>query len=425
MEFKTKYINHKDIGNEYFEGDYKLMMYDIFIEVNKECNLTNIVSNESKNNTIENNTIENNTIENNTIETKEVPLIDCVNNLTISVDSYEKYLKYSKIEKIIITDRTFKIGYLKFKNDISWCKINANTNTKSNTCNYANTMKLLDWIKYSSNTLTNTIFEWNKILEDIYNKCFCENPKIYNLKYSEFIFSYDNKTVVCDISESNRINNSEICSIVNYTNDIILYDIKPSHKLLNYIPSTNLDKGVQYIAEIIESLVAHKSKLNKFRNLCKSVLIIEHKACFNDKYTEIPILTYWLSILLDTLGNENRHLYSRNMNLDAEIYHNICKSRLYIFDKEFESILNKTCSDILSSKHINTIIITTKTESSNIYNYERCISYIITNLKQLKLLSDKTELIHLINLKNNPSKLRNLINVIKPFLFYFLIWCCM
>ena len=35
--FKEKYIHKKDIGNEYFEEDYKLMIIDIYKNIKEEC----------------------------------------------------------------------------------------------------------------------------------------------------------------------------------------------------------------------------------------------------------------------------------------------------------------------------------------------------------------------------------------------------
>ena len=47
--FKSKYIQRKDIGNEYFEGDYKSMMNDIFTSIfnNATFNNTAYISNTS------------------------------------------------------------------------------------------------------------------------------------------------------------------------------------------------------------------------------------------------------------------------------------------------------------------------------------------------------------------------------------------
>jgi flagellar biosynthesis GTPase FlhF len=72
--FKTKFIQHKKYGNEYFEGDYTLMVNTIihylFINKTENIDITNI--NKIENKKVENKKVENKKIENEKVENEKV-----------------------------------------------------------------------------------------------------------------------------------------------------------------------------------------------------------------------------------------------------------------------------------------------------------------------------------------------------------------
>lgn len=93
--FKDQFINRTDIGNEYFQGDCNVMKKII-------CDLVNTPTN--------NNCNYNEKDTDSDIETYEI-------------DSYEEWLKYSNINKIVIINKKTNNIYIQFKNNNNWYKI--------------------------------------------------------------------------------------------------------------------------------------------------------------------------------------------------------------------------------------------------------------------------------------------------------------
>ena len=132
--FKEQFKHRKDLGNEYFEGDYYIMRHIIYNEVcnedcnevcneicNEDCNevcneicneicnevcneICNEICNEDKNNDSK---FEDNTIEDNF----KNDISDIDEEETYEVKSYEEFIKYgcyhrgSKVDKVIITNK--------------------------------------------------------------------------------------------------------------------------------------------------------------------------------------------------------------------------------------------------------------------------------------------------------------------------------
>ena len=93
--FKVLFIHRKDIGNEYFEGDYKSMIDFIYITIknqNENCNISNsLVSNleiDENNKNIENN--ENNEENNEDKEESDNENIESDNEATVIISSILK-----------------------------------------------------------------------------------------------------------------------------------------------------------------------------------------------------------------------------------------------------------------------------------------------------------------------------------------------
>lgn len=105
-KFKEIFKHRKDIGNEYFEGDYNKMIDIIYFSIqnersNEECNSESIIIN-------------------NTI--KNIEIIDNIltdeNIINVKITTYNELLKFSFIDKIIITNKITLEGYYKIKGQI-------------------------------------------------------------------------------------------------------------------------------------------------------------------------------------------------------------------------------------------------------------------------------------------------------------------
>ena len=106
--FKNKYELQTDIGNEYFKGNYKKMIKDIYEMINNDANNTN-------------NTSDIDSIDD-TIYFNITNDYDVSNDTNKTIDTYEKLIKFTDIKALtIINDETIS-GYLKLikNNKASW-----------------------------------------------------------------------------------------------------------------------------------------------------------------------------------------------------------------------------------------------------------------------------------------------------------------
>lgn len=102
--FNTKYIKRSDIGNEYFEGDFKLMIFDIFSFINIS-NLPNLQ-------TVSNNLIQINDTDNN-IKEYDFYLKQFIDTFYFFIDSTNTLYYKQRINRNV-----FKDDY------IYWCNFN-------------------------------------------------------------------------------------------------------------------------------------------------------------------------------------------------------------------------------------------------------------------------------------------------------------
>ena len=126
--FKRKYIQRKDIGNEYFEGDYNEMITDIN-QIVKSGEI--VLSDES---------------EESDDELRE-----------IKIDNYEEFMKHTIISNIVITNKNTQEGFMKFQNNI-WKKIWDKNSTDPNS------ETLLGFLEHNSmNTNNFDYFKYNYV----------------------------------------------------------------------------------------------------------------------------------------------------------------------------------------------------------------------------------------------------------------------
>ena len=232
-KFRNIFKQRKDIGNEYFEGDYKLMIDIIYILIKEEVKEDKKVVNEYKEEFNESKE-EFNEYEEEFNESEEDEEI-------YEITTYEEWKKYNEISKIIITNRNKCEGYLRF-NGTCWrrlydkSRVDWDDNYMEELSGYIEYNKkevykmvfprnellsyreMLSVVYTYQNKLTNEIisydayikisgnnnvnyekikneeykfihtkYEVNKILEDIVNKCYVEDYELYKKEYHEFV----------------------------------------------------------------------------------------------------------------------------------------------------------------------------------------------------------------------------------------------
>ena len=141
--FKEIFIQRKDIGNEYFEGDYKYMIDIIYLAIKNdkdEIKLVDDISNDENNNDVnnedvnnedvnnndqnnddENNNDQNNEDENNEDENSEDENSEDDEHIYYQITTYEEWIKCVDINKVIINNKKGE-GYIRFNGDL-WRKL--------------------------------------------------------------------------------------------------------------------------------------------------------------------------------------------------------------------------------------------------------------------------------------------------------------
>ena len=185
-KFKKTFKQKKEIGNEYFEGDYKDMINIIYSTIKNEENVIDI-------NDVE---LEENEVNDNIEDDVEVPIY--------LITTYEEWIKFNNINKIIITNRRREEGFLKFKGQL-WRKLFDKNNLEDEET-------LLGYIEYNQNDfickhkITGEViigrdismdemhyydygfdikYDVDKILKDTLNKCYIKKYDSYNLNYND------------------------------------------------------------------------------------------------------------------------------------------------------------------------------------------------------------------------------------------------
>lgn len=275
--FKTKFIHRKDIGNEYFEGNVLIMqsiihdlLFDDLKHVNKESTIEKV------------------------IETKSI-----INPIVIN--TYEEFIKYNNIHKIIIKNKKGD-GYIKFNNEL-W------ENITHNLCD----QNLFYYIKHNQikkytdphGNIIHIEYENNKILIDITQKCVNKIIHYYFMEHSEFLIE--------DLPTKKRY----IFNLSNYT-------FVPLDKILNeqILLSTlkdirpfiiKNDQNTTIIDELLNSLVNVDILIN-YKNIIISTLFNNKPAFFYD-YNE-KLLSYWLFSIINNIDSN----YSNNSFIENHVF---------------------------------------------------------------------------------------------------------
>ena len=136
QKFKSNYELQLDIGYEYFKGNYKKMIKDIYEIVND--------TNDDINHTYDIN------------NTNYINDTDITNNTNDIIDTYEKLIIYTKIKTITLINKETFTGYLKLDNKWYYFENNKKFNSylKSLNNKNINTIKLsTDILEYKNNNI--------------------------------------------------------------------------------------------------------------------------------------------------------------------------------------------------------------------------------------------------------------------------------
>ena len=387
--FKRKYIQRKDIGNEYFEGDYNEMITDIN-QIVKSGEI--VLSDESD-------------------ESDESEQI-------IVINSYKDFNENTNKDiTIIITDKKKQSGFIKFNDNNLWHIIYPYDSEDPEF--------LLGWLKHyieNNNKFSNTMYnveyhvDYNKLIKDVCKECFKEDFKIYQLKYNEFLIGASSN----EIDNRYFILNTETVIFKNcneYTDITFRYIDKSTSPLI-----LNNNINTKIVDEILSTLVSNKKIIQYFKKLCYSVLVKESNETIIFEDYDICRLSIYLRDLLDIISTPNHPNGGRYI-----VYDESCKKD-YI--KEFKKIRPRIVyiENIYSEKELNdikyflkkleiiNIVILHRKIKINTYNFENFIEYI--NIHKVRISNS-------FPCDDDFHKLDNDIFYTRRWLFNnFLKWCC-
>jgi hypothetical protein len=248
--FKKKYIQRKDYGSEYFEGDCESMKRDI----QRICR-------EDKD--------ENGDEDCNESEGE-----------TDVVDTYQKLRQNSDIVCIIITHKNSFAGYVKYNDSQPGYAF-------GDSKKYA--VSLRNIIEQNIKT---ECYDIDEIISDICDKTYDNKPKIHVLKSAEYPVFIKRKCYILDLSDWK----------------LTLIDSLPELYFSNsrdlFWPSYYDPRGID-VGKIISSLVINPHIVNNYKLLCRRVLLGEEKTThFTDYYSDVPYLSNWLMNALEKFHND-------------------------------------------------------------------------------------------------------------------------
>jgi hypothetical protein len=334
--FKKKFELRKDIGNEYFEGEYKNMIDIIYSTINEEKDIVKKDNVKYDNDKYSEEFFE---------ELYKLPIYE--------ITTYDEWIKYNpEISKVIIINKRTKEGFLKFKKQL-WRKLYNNNNLEFEDNEY-----LLGFIYYYQNALLykNKItgefiihddylkldnieqsnyntdcdeikYNEKKILEDVIKKCYVKEYDFYNLDYGEYVLNIS-PSYSDIIYNSKNITFTSVDEFIN--NKILTKKESGEHgsccSTSIYLKNrTNIN--IDIVDNILNSLISPEFKL-EYKNLVYNLLVKqEEKEIIFYDYGEWCLLTTWIKELLDKISANKFYIVSCYYYWNKKHYNKLFKTK--------------------------------------------------------------------------------------------------
>ena len=198
------------------------------------------------------------------------------------IKTIKSVYKYSKIEEIIVYDKTCNRGLIRLKNTNTWLYINENE------C-------LLEWIKNNVGRNIN----YDILRKNIYKKCYVKEKYITSPKfeYSQFILPINVHTYVLFDFKTN-----ESKQVQNDWYIIQSYDVRQ----LKYINECNLD-----LAKNILNIYVCQHRIDNLIQMIQSIFIEPKEIImYDNKQFSSYILSSYVKWICFKLGNIHREVTS-------------------------------------------------------------------------------------------------------------------
>jgi hypothetical protein len=378
-KFKEQFKQRKDIGAEYFEGNCNDMCKEIEDTINGEtdnCSEDELSTNEFS---------------------------EEENDFTI--DTYEKLIQFTCIQKIVIVRKTKFNGFL--KSSSGWRVIK---DSSEKDFNEKNDETLDDWIKHNVGLvvinkitkeiskltgqikeicikkrdefdkkyqLKNATYDLEKIKKDVLKKCYDKTAKPYDLKYHEYVITksecvfdtcYD---VVFDLASF---------GLTDVTSDKII--LKRQGLRYHLYPNIDSDINIEIINEIFIKMTNNIKKVKEFKALCYNIFVNpKSNIIFYDNSNIFSFTSLLVTISLSLGIYDDQVCYINKSNYEKLMG---SKKRAYILlpfepDKDKNTIVayaqeNDICNLIIQdrNRHVN-------------YNLEAIDKYFSDNTEKIKI----------------------------------------
>lgn len=401
--FNKKFIKAKEIGNEYFEGNYLEMIDIINTIVKNEYYYDDKEMEEMEK--IENKEEFTNNYQEENIEDEIENELDTDNPYIIT--TYEEFIKYTNIINIILINKKGD-GYLRFYNQL-YIKLKSNKdlnfiegydedlqgilehhknqdlyyNKKNN--ELISSRKYYKFLNEEKNNYNKSDFrivkyDLDKIYNDCLIKCYKKNAEPYKLKYHEYCLpKYHNNGDIVEYILYNSKDNS-IINIDDYIdNKIITETISGIRGFMNI----KNDININIIDKILDNFIDNQTK-KEFKKFAYNVIVepVEKEIIFYD--TNSRILTSIFNDLMHHLSNEDVYLtpykyYSNKNEMNKSIKD---KRPKYAIVNFYEGIDEKKVLNEFRKLGIKYFIMIDN--KKNIYNEEKYKNYMIQNEEIIK-----------------------------------------
>ena len=456
--FKENFKQRKDIGIEYFQGNYKNMIDFIYITIKNEIEDDIKIEEPLKEEIPEEEISEEETSKEETSKEEMSKEETSEEENMYEITTYKEWIKYNEISKIIITDKRRTEGYIKFKGNgqlwmdfgkdecfllffrrYSKCLKKMITSNKMfvsfsdihnfiysykniNTCEFITQIEYRDITildketKYCQifNKFVNVNYDFSSIHEDILTNCYFKKSDLikydifYNLKYHEYLVTCESNGYF--LFNSLNFTFKQIDDEI--TNNKIL-QLKDSSVRGLYIKNI---VDISIVNDILNSLINTETK-RRYKQLTYSLLVEqnEKQIIFYD-YNEC-LLTSWLKDLLFALKGEEFYMSSCEY---YETKRDIDNHRCIMIYKDQKLSIKKQI-EYFCKLGFRNIIVCQEDNMNNMYN--------IVNFKKY-FQDNKKILLNCLKTENNyePKNLENDISKIfyNSFLLLtnYLKWCC-
>jgi hypothetical protein len=329
-KFKEIFKQRKDIGTEYFEGEYTKMIDIIYDIVKNEC-------------------------ENDEEEQ------------TLIITKYEDWSKYNGINNIIITTQNGE-GFLRFEGQL-WREIGPDKEEN-----------LLEYIEHWHNdvvTHTHTEYNVNEIFKDIIKKCVVKKPTFFNLDYHDYILKSKNNSLLYVLFNSITFTFIPVDKLIN---NKILTEKDCGERFVSVKNIVNID----VVNDILNSLIPNEIKI-QYKELVYDLIVEKREQrepiVFYD-YNNC-LLTSWIRSVLDTISNTKFYIDSYEYYDNKLEVKTLLKTLRCVIIKKYPNITIKNQIDEFSRLGIKNIIVCQKDEKNTMYNISNFRKYLNDNKESL------------------------------------------